>query len=136
MNPQASVLLAWALLASAFLAAPARAFDMTGVWASDASLCDKVFATKGGRTSFRKNSDSFGSGFIITGRRITGKTTSCNITSTRNEGANVHLIASCSDDVALSTMQFSVRALDDNSMARFFAGVPELETRYYRCKAK
>ncbi len=136
MRRKANAIMILALLASGATAAPARAFDLSGVWASDAGVCNKVFTRKGGKTAFTNASESFGSGFIINGRRLTGKTASCTINASRTEAEITHLIASCSNDVALSTMQFSVRALDENSIARFYPGVPELETRYYRCPGR
>src|ERR1700730_444547 len=50
-------------------ATSSHAFDLTGLWASDRVQCDKVFAMKGNRASIRKESDMYGSGFIIEGTR-------------------------------------------------------------------
>jgi hypothetical protein len=45
----------------------------------------------------------------------------------------VHLIATCATDVMLSNMELTLKVIDDNKVARVFAGMPELETYYYRC---
>ena len=81
------------------LSAPARATDLTGAWASDAEVCDKIFITKGNKTSFRPKSDLHGSGFIIEGHRIRGRAATCNVVKTAIDGALVNMLASCATDV-------------------------------------
>lgn len=115
-------------------AAPAHAINLNGAWANDASACDKVFARKGGKISVSKNADSYGSGFVIDGNRIRGKVASCTITSRKEDGATVQLIAACSTDVALSPTQFSLKVEDDNRITRLFPGIAEMSTPYVRCK--
>ena len=36
-------------------------------------------------------------------------------------------------DMMLSNMELTLKAIDDNKVVRVFAGMPELETLYYRC---
>jgi hypothetical protein len=71
----------------------AHSTDLTGVWASDPAVCDKVFVKQRNRTSFAKTADLYGSGFIIDGNRITGKIVRCTIKSSKEDGFLVHLIA-------------------------------------------
>src|SRR4051812_22395875 len=94
--------------------------DLSGVWASDPSVCDKVFVKPRNRTSFAKTADLHGSGFIIDGNRITGKIVRCTIKLSKEDGSLVHLIAAFLTDIALSTMQFSVKIIDDTKIARVF----------------
>ncbi len=82
--------------------AHAAAADIEGMWASDARLCTKIFVKRGNSFVMAKNADLFGSGFIIDGRKIRGKLASCNIKTTKEDGAMVHLIAACATDVMLS----------------------------------
>src|SRR5215510_12698113 len=111
----------------------ALAIDLNGLWSSDASACDRIFEKKGNSIAFRQDSDMFGSGFIIDGRRIRGSTTSCNITTRKEVDNVIHMVASCATDIMYSKMQFSVRVLDDNRVSRIFPGIDGMELTYYRC---
>ena len=112
----------------------ARAVDLNGAWASDASVCDKIFQTKNKVTSIRRDSDLYGSGFIIDGNQIRGKVVKCTIKSRKEDGQVTHLISACSSDIALSTVQFSLRADSDNQVTRIFPGLPEMSVSYVRCR--
>ena len=133
-KPTASTaLLLGSLLATA---SPADAFDLNGAWASDADLCAKVFVLKGGRLGFTEMSDVYGGGFIIDGDQITGKFARCRIKARKENGPNINLIASCATDIMLSSVQFSVKELDANSIARLFPGMEDMEIRYHRCPSQ
>jgi hypothetical protein len=110
-----------------------HAADVNGVWASDVAVCNKVFTKKAGRVSFAKNADIHGSGFILDPASVRGKLANCKIKTRKQEGDLVHLIATCATDVMLSNMELTLKVIDDNKIARVFAGLPELETLYYRC---
>jgi hypothetical protein len=110
-----------------------HAADINGVWASDVAVCNKVFTKKGGRVSFAKNADIHGGGFIIDGGAIRGKLANCKIKTRKQDGDLVHLVATCATDVMLDNLELTLRVVDDNKVARVFAGLPELETLYYRC---
>jgi hypothetical protein len=110
-----------------------HAVDLTGAWATDTGACDKIFVKKGGTTSFQRNSDMHGSGFIIDGRRIRGRAATCTITRTTEDKGITHMLASCATDVMLSNVQLSVKMLEDNKMIRFFPGMEGMELPYYRC---
>jgi hypothetical protein len=116
-----------------FSCLPALAFDLSGAWTTDASVCQKMFVRKDGNIAFRPDSDQYGGGFIVDGNRIRGQATRCEIKS-RKEGAGIiHLIASCSTDIMLSNMQFSMKIVDDNSIVRLFPEMPDLSLPYARC---
>jgi hypothetical protein len=110
-----------------------QATDLTGVWASDVQVCDKIFITKGNKTSFREKSDLHGSGFIIEGHRIRGRTATCNVVKTRMDAAVVNMLASCATDVMLSTQQLMLRVENENAITRIFPGLEDLEIRFHRC---
>jgi hypothetical protein len=118
------------------LSANAPAADVSGLWASDASQCNKMFVKKGRSVVFARNSDIHGSGFIIEGRKIRGPTARCDIKTTKEDGAMVHLLASCATDVMLSNVQLSLRVIDENKVARIFPGVSDMEMSYERCALK
>ena len=79
-------------------------------------------------------SDTRGSGFIIDGTEIRGKTANCTI---KNKGRmemsfislrHVRQISCCHD------VEMALRIIDKDKVSRFFPGLPELETPYYyRC---
>jgi hypothetical protein len=115
------------------MAGRADAFDLNGAWASDGDQCAKVFARQGGRLGFTEMSDVYGGGFIVDGDQIIGKFARCRIKARKDDGMNVNLIAACATDIMLSSVQFSLKALDANSVARLFPGIEEMEIRYHRC---
>src|SRR4051794_5433529 len=60
----------------------------------------------------------------------------CPIKPSKEHGSRVHRIAARSTDIAMSTMPFRVKAIDDNRIARVLLGIPEMETSYFRCPSK
>jgi hypothetical protein len=116
-----------------FFGISARAADLTGLWATNASECKNIFVKRGSKISFSNTSDRYGSGFIIEGNRIRGKMQTCNISLRKEDGAITHFIAACSTDVALATVQFSLKIDNENKITRLYSGVPELATQYFRC---
>ena len=115
-------------------AAAAAAADIDGAWASNSSACRNVFFKSKRGVSFTRNSEAFGSGFIIEGDRIKGKLLACRILRRHQDADTIHLLASCSSHVMLDTVQFSLRATGDNQIVRLFPGIPELEFKYERCR--
>ena len=79
------------------------------------------------------HADVYGSGFIYEKNRLRGKIATCAIVAQKEDGDILHLISTCSTDVALETVQLSLRIDNANQITRFFPGVPELKTEYYRC---
>jgi hypothetical protein len=110
-----------------------QAIDLNGVWASDKEVCDKVFNIKGGKISFARNADIHGSGFIIEGQRVRGRTVTCKVLRTKTEQELVHMVASCATDVMLSNVQLSVRVLEQDKVNRVFPGLEDMEMPFYRC---
>lgn len=122
------------LLAALFIAAsPAGALDLSGAWASDADNCGKVFARQGAQLGFTDMSDVYGGGFIVDGDQIIGKFARCRIKARKDNGPNVNLIAACATDMMLSSVQFSLKELDADSLVRLFPGMEDMEIRYHRC---
>jgi hypothetical protein len=111
----------------------AQAADISGIWVSDTAACSKAFEKSQGRVSFSKDAGIYVSGFIIDGNRIRGKIANCTINRRKDEGAIVNLIAVCSTDIAIDTIQFRLRMDGPNKLVREFPGLPELEMSYERC---
>jgi hypothetical protein len=130
-------LLVLALLVAAgggTVAAPARAIDLNGSWATDSSACAKVFVNKGGAIAFQPDSDQFGGGFIMEGNKVRGQMQTCTVKARKDDGNVVHILAACASDIMASNIQFSARVIDANTIARIFPGMPdELSINYSRC---
>ena len=127
-----SLLLGLAILGMS--APPTKAADITGAWATDVRVCDKIFQKKGNALTLTSRSDTLGGGFIIDGNEIRGKTANCKIKNRREDGDFVYLIAACATDIMLSDVEIALKIIDKDRVARFFPGLPEVETPYYyRC---
>ena len=111
----------------------ARAFDFTGAWASQADLCKLVFTKKGNRVVFAELSDLFGSGFIVDGSRIRGKSAQCTIKSKKQEGDSLELSTACATSIMNQSVHFSLKVIDDNSVSRLFSEIPGMTLKYSRC---
>ena len=112
---------------------PARAMDLTGAWASQGDLCKLVFTKKNNAVAFAELSDLYGSGFVIDGDRITGKTVKCTITSRKQNGDNLDLNASCATSIMTQDVSFILRVIDDNNIARVLPEIENMQVKYTRC---
>jgi hypothetical protein len=121
------------MCALALPSAAAEPIDLEGAWATDADNCAKVFVRRGGQAVLSEDSDIYGGGFTVQGNRITGKMARCSITSRKNDGNTVHLLASCATDIMLSRYQFSLRVRDQDRITRIFPGMDDIEINYQRC---
>lgn len=111
----------------------ARAFELTGAWASQADLCKLVFTKKGNQIVFAEFSDLFGSGFIVDGSRIRGRSVQCAIKSKKQEGDSLELSTACATSIMNSSVRFSLKVIDDNNLSRMFPEIPDMTLKYARC---
>ena len=111
----------------------ARAFDLSGAWATDAGLCNRVFTKKDKEVVFTELSDLFGSGFIVEGNRIRGKSGRCTITSRKQDGDGIELAAACATSIMNQDLRFNLKIIDDNSLNRLFPDIPGMTLKYVRC---
>jgi hypothetical protein len=133
-HSSASVLVGLVTVSSCVaLGTPAKAFELSGPWATASSACSQVFIKKDGAISFRQDSDQYGGGFILEGDRVRGQMQTCTINRRNVEGNVVHMVAKCADDIMTSNVQFSAKIIDDNTIARIFPGMPEFTLSYSRC---
>lgn len=119
--------------AALMLPAQANAIELSGAWATEADLCSRVFTKKGNGIMFAELSDLFGSGFIIEGNRIRGKSARCTITSRKQDGDNLELGASCATSIMNQNVRFSLKVIDDNNLNRLFPDIPGMTLKYTRC---
>jgi hypothetical protein len=82
-------------------------FDRT--WITDASTCKQVLTGGVGKLSFAKDADIHGSGFIYEKNRRRGKIATCVVKTQKEDGDVLPLITSCSINLALATVQFSLK---------------------------
>ena len=113
--------------------AEVQAFELTGAWASQTDLCPLVFTKKGNQVVFTELSDLFGSGFIVDGDRIRGRSTKCTIKSKKQEGDRLELSTACATSVMTSSVRFNLKVIDDNSLDRLFPEIPGMTLKYSRC---
>jgi hypothetical protein len=111
----------------------AQAIELTGAWASQADLCKLVFTKKGSQVVFAELSDIYGSGFIIDGNRIRGKSTRCTIKSKKQEGDSLELNAACATSIMTSSVRFNLMVVDDNTLDRLIPEIPGMAIKYSRC---
>ncbi|MGY2904514.1 hypothetical protein [Bradyrhizobium sp. URHC0002] len=119
---------------SIFSVAEARAIELTGAWAGHADLCSKVFTKKDGRIVYAEFSELFGSGFIIDGDRIMGRSGTCTIKSRKQEGDSLELSAACASSIMTQDVRFNLKIIDDNTISRSFAEISGMTLNYTRCK--
>jgi hypothetical protein len=75
------------MLGSSILSlAEAQAIELTGAWANHEDLCGQVFTKQDNRIVYAEFSEIFGSGLIIDGERIKGRSGTCTIKSRKQEG--------------------------------------------------
>jgi hypothetical protein len=115
------------------LPARANAIELSGAWATEADLCSRVFAKKGNGVVFAEFSDLFGSGFIIEGNRIRGKSARCTITSRKQDGDNLELGAACATSIMNQNVRFNLKVIDDNTLNRLFPDIQGMALKYTRC---
>jgi hypothetical protein len=128
-----------ALVSALVFAGVVRADDIAGInglWATDARNCDKIFVKTGQGFSFAKESDLYGTGFIIEGRRVVTPAARCDIKTSKQDGDVTHLIAGCATDVMLSNMQASFKTINKDRILRIFPQVSDMEIPFERCVMK
>ena len=112
----------------------AAAFELSGAWASDAELCKLVFAKKGDKVGFAELSDLYGSGFVVDGKQIRGKSAQCTIQSQQQQGDDLELAAACASTIMKQDVRFKLKVVDDNNLIRFFPEIEGMTLRYARCR--
>jgi hypothetical protein len=120
------------LIAAALLAEPTCAFELTGAWATDVSLCSKVFEKRANRVTLTTASDLYGGGFIIDGNRVRGKIVRCDIESKTEDGSTIHLNVACTTEIATEKIQFDLKIVNDNTVSKTFPGT-SVAIDYHRC---
>lgn len=133
-----NLILATAISASSALLSPqdAKAFELTGAWATSADQCTKVFVHKGRakQVGFTNFPGVYGGGFIAEADRLKGKFESCKIKARKESDQTINLLAACASSIMLSNVQFILKVIDDNTISREFPGIEGMDVRYHRCQ--
>ncbi len=112
---------------------PTHGVELNSAWANDPSICSKIFVKQNEKIVMTADADNYGSGFVIDGNQVRGKMATCTIKSRKEDAGLVHLITSCSTDVALQMVQLTFKIDSDSRITRIFPGVPEMAISYERC---
>ena len=125
-----------AMIVSLILPERAVAVELTGAWTPYADKCNKVFVRRGraNQIDFAEFPGVYGGGFIIEPDRLSGKFARCTIKSRKEDGQSLNLIAGCATDIMLSNVQFVLKVVDDDNIARVFPGIEGMEVKYHRCR--
>jgi hypothetical protein len=136
MTGLGNAVLSAAMIASLILSERAIAVELTGAWASDSGKCNKVFVRRGRaeQIDFAEFPGVYGGGFIIEPDRLRSKFAKCTIKTRTENGQSINLIASCATDIMLSNVQFVLKVVDDDNIARVFPGIEGMEVKYHRCR--
>ena len=122
------------VLSSALLCSrTAGAFDLNGAWATSPDQCSKVFERKANGIALRESSDLYGSGFVIDGKKVIGKTARCTISSRNQDESTISFLASCATEIMLDNIQFNLKIVNDDTISRIFPGIPGMAVTYARC---
>ena len=133
MQPTRRIVLPALLLSFGLCATKASAFDLDGAWANNTDVCAKIFVKKKNRISMTGDSDVYGSGFIVEGNKIRGKMASCTVKTKKEDAGTLNMVAVCSTDIALQSVQFMLKIDGEGSVTRLYPGLPELSVSYVRC---
>ena len=114
--------------------AEAQAIELTGAWANHEDLCGQVFTKQDNRIVYAEFSEIFGSGLIIDGERIKGRSGTCTIKSRKQEGDRLELSAACASSIMTQDLRFSLKVIDDNNFSRSFPEIAGMSLNYTRCK--
>ena len=111
-----------------------QAADLSGAWTIDTGSCAQIFTKKNNKIAFTQDADLNAGGLIIQGKQITGTMGKCTIKSLHDEGANLKLIAACSDGVMVSDVAYDVKISGENNMTLSQKEPVPVEMRYVRCQ--
>ena len=110
-----------------------QAMELTGAWASQSDLCKLVFTKKDNQVVFAELSDLYGSGFIVDGNRIRGRSVKCTIKSKKQDGDSLELSTACATSIMTSNVRFNLKIIDDNTIDRLFPEIAGMTLKYTRC---
>lgn len=112
---------------------PTQARDLSGAWASDPSVCNKVFTKENDKLAFGPDADLYAGGVIVQGKQITGRFQKCTVKSMHDDGSNLQVTAACGDGVAVSDVTFDLKISGENRIILSSKAPVPMEIPYVRC---
>jgi hypothetical protein len=111
----------------------AEARDLRGAWVTDKSTCKKVCSQVKGPNLEARRCRFLRQWVHLREQQAEWK--KCELRHKIPEAGRdvLYLVTLRANDVTFGRVQFSLKIQDDNEITRFFPGVSELETKYYRC---
>jgi hypothetical protein len=113
--------------------ASTQAADLNGAWTVDTASCSQVFTKENNKLAFKPDADLHAGGLIVQGKQITGTFQKCTVKSSHDDGANVKVIAACSDGVSVSDVAFDVKISGENNITLSSKEPVPVEMQYVRC---
>jgi hypothetical protein len=110
-----------------------QAADLNGAWTVDTASCGQVFTKENNKLAFKPDADMHAGGLIVHGKQIVGTFQKCSVRSLHEDGANVRVIASCSDGVSVSDVAFEVTFSGENRITLSRKDPVPVEMQYVRC---
>jgi hypothetical protein len=110
-----------------------QARDLSGAWASDPSVCNKVFIKENNKLVFGPDADLYSGGVIVQGKQITGRFQKCTVKSMHDDGPNLQVTAACADGVAVSDVTFDLKISGENQIILSSKAPVPMELPYVRC---
>ena len=111
-----------------------QAADLNGAWTIDTGSCAQVFTKTNEKIAFKQDADLNAGGLIVNGKQITGTFQKCTVKSFHDNGSNLKVIASCSDGVAVSDVEYDVKLSGENNMTLSSKKPVPVEMQYVRCR--
>jgi len=65
---------------------------------------------------------------------LRGKFEGCSIKSRKDDGQTINLVVARAKGIMLSNVQFFLKVVDDDTIARLFPGVEGMDVNYHRCR--
>jgi hypothetical protein len=109
---------------------------LQGAWVPEGSKCAKVFFRQGTSIRFHQPGALVRKGILIEGNRVSDARLRCTITRLKPTGDTYTMLVRCLRHRSLisSTVSFSLRFLDEDTVIKTFSDFPEEKLKFRRCK--
>jgi hypothetical protein len=131
---EAGLALALTLVGAPAAAAPAELSFVQGAWVLEGSRCEATFFRQGASVQFIRKGATKREGVLIKGDRVEDSRMRCTIVKSNAEADRYYLHLSCFSGLLVSKLAFSLRRVDEDTVARTITGFPEDEIRLRRCR--
>jgi hypothetical protein len=134
MRAEPALALAFMLGGAPVRAAPAELSFLQGAWVLEGSRCEATFFRQGTSIQFTRRGATKREGVLVKGDRVEDSRMRCTIAKSKADGGRQDLLLSCFSGLLVSKFAFSLRRVDEDTVARTITGFPEDEIRLRRCR--